>query len=220
MSNFASARRCMVDRQIVARGVRDPRVLEAMRQTPREAFLPPELADMAYDDAALPIDAGQTISQPYIVALMLEAAALKPTDRALEIGAGSGYAAAAMSRLCAQVVTIERHADLAHTASARLKAAGYDTIEVHVGDGTKGWSERAPFDAILVAAASPSAPEALLRQLEIGGRLIIPIGQDADKQRLMKIVRAAPNRFENEDLGGVSFVPLIGEYGWPNTVVG
>jgi protein-L-isoaspartate(D-aspartate) O-methyltransferase len=214
MLDLIEARNRMVERQIAARGIGDHRVLEAMRDVPRERFVPEGLREFAYDDSPLPIEAGQTISQPYIVGLMLDAADLRPGDQVLEVGAGSGYAAAVMSRIAGRVYAIERHEDLAQTATARLKSLGYDNVEVRAGDGTRGWPEAAPFDAIIVAAGGPAIPQALKEQLEIGGRLVIPIGESRLDQRLVKVVRTTASHFEEEDLGGVVFVPLIGEHGW------
>jgi protein-L-isoaspartate(D-aspartate) O-methyltransferase len=204
----------MVETQIAARGVTQPRVLAAMREVPREAFVAPGLQEFAYQDSALPIAEGQTISQPYIVALMAEAAAVKPGDRVLDVGTGSGYAAAVLSRLGAEVCTIERHQALAEEAAKRFRALGYRNIFVRHGDGTLGWPEKAPFDAIIVAAGGPEIPEALRRQLKVGGRLIIPIGALGDEQRLVKVVRDGEHAYHEEDLGAVRFVPLIGEHGW------
>jgi len=204
----------MVEAQIAGRGVGDPRVLAAMREVPREAFVPPALVPQAYEDSPLPIDQGQTISQPFIVAAMIEAAALRPDDRVLEVGAGSGYAAAVMSRIAREVVTIDRHPPLVAEARRRLGQLGYGNVAVHVGDGTLGWPEAAPFDAILVAAAGPAVPESLLAQLRTGGRLVIPVGDAEDRQRLIKIVRRGEAAFDEQDLGPVRFVPLIGAQGW------
>lgn len=204
----------MVETQIARRGVRDRRVLEAMATVPREAFVDPGLAEFAYEDAPLPIGAGQTISQPYIVALMIEAAEIEPGERVLEVGTGSGYAAAVMSRIAAEVYTIERHESLAREAARRLAELTYDNVHVRTGDGTQGWPEKAPFDAILVAAAAPRVPETLKTQLAIGGRLIIPVGTVPGMQTLRKITRVGEDAYEDENLGGVAFVPLIGEHGW------
>lgn len=209
----AVARQRMVDRHIRARGVADPNVLNAMETVPREAFVPPELADMAYDDRPLPIEAGQTISQPYIVAVMAESLALKATDRVLEVGAGSGYAAAVLAQIANRVFTVERHAELATTARDRLARLGYRNVEVRCGDGTLGWIEHAPFDAIVVAAGGPDAPPALLDQLAIGGRLVIPVGTGR-AQELVRFTRDAKTDYRREDLGAVQFVPLIGAQGW------
>jgi protein-L-isoaspartate(D-aspartate) O-methyltransferase len=159
--DMSLARERMVERQIAQRGVRDPHVTEAMREVPREAFVPEGLQEFAYEDAPLPIEAGQTISQPYIVALMIAAAEIQPGDRVLEIGAGSGYAAAVMSRIAERVYAIERHEDLTDQARERLRRLGYDNVEVRTGDGTHGWPDAAPFDAILAAAGGPAIPQTL-----------------------------------------------------------
>jgi protein-L-isoaspartate(D-aspartate) O-methyltransferase len=211
--DFDEQRRHMVERQLAARGIADPRVLAAMRTVPREWFVPARLREFAYADSPLPIESGQTISQPWIVARMAEAAQIRASDRVLEIGTGSGYAAAVLGAVADRVYSIERHADLATTARERLAALGYDNVSVRDGDGTRGWPEAAPFDAILVAAGGPRVPDALRRQLAIGGRLVIPVG-DAGAQDLLRITRTGEARFDEEDLGGVLFVPLIGEQGW------
>lgn len=213
MPDQSRARDRMVDAQIACRGIRDPYILDAMRGVPREAFVEPGFEKFAYEDGPLPIGEGQTVSQPYIVALMIEAAELKPGCRVLEVGAGSGYAAAVMSRIAEHVHAIERHSKLGEAARRRFAKLGYDNIELRIGDGTKGWPEAAPFDAILVAAGGPDAPKALKDQLAIGGRLVIPIGDETRDQRLLKITRASATTFEQEDLGGVRFVPLIAEQG-------
>lgn len=214
---FEERRRAMVADQIVARGVRDSRVLQAMSEVPRERFVPVELAEFAYEDRPLPIEAGQTISQPYVVALMIEAARIGPDDRVLEIGVGSGYAAAVMSRLARRVHAIDRHDELAERARRRMADLGYDNVVIRTGDGTRGWPENAPFDVILVAAGGPALPQPLLDQLAAGGRLVIPVGA-AEQQRLMRVTRDdAANDHEREDLGPVHFVPLIGEHGWSNS---
>jgi protein-L-isoaspartate(D-aspartate) O-methyltransferase len=205
----------MVERQIAARGVRDPRVLEAMHQVPREVFVAPGFEEFAYEDSPLPIADGQTISQPYIVALMIAAAKVKPGDKVLEIGTGSGYGAAVLSRIAAKVYTIERHAALAETARQRFARLGYCNIEVRQADGTLGWPEAAPFDAIIVTAGGPEIPETLRQQLKVGGRLVIPIGVIAREQQLVKVVRDGETEFHEEELGAVRFVPLVGEHGWP-----
>lgn len=203
----------MVDRDIRARGVSDPRVLEAMRTVPREAFVRADLIDEAYADHPLPIEAGQTISQPYIVAVMTEALRLAPTDRVLEIGTGSGYAAAVLAKIADEVYTIERHQELADSARERLARLGFSKVVVRCGDGTLGWPERAPFDAIVVTAGGPEVPRALLAQLAIGGRLVIPVG-DGTTQELVRMTREGPAKFRREELGAVQFVPLIGAQGW------
>ncbi len=204
------ARKRMVDEQIAGRGIRDAGVLAAMREVPREAFVDPGYEEFAYDDEPLPIEAGQTISQPYMVATMIEAGEIGPNDRVLEVGAGSGYAAAVMSRIAKQVYGIERHEVLGALAKERFESLGYDNIELRIGDGTRGWPEAAPFDAILVAAAATEAPQPLQEQLAIGGRLVIPIGEQRWPQSLRKITRKSATEYESEDLGAVAFVPLIG----------
>ena len=212
--DYARERERMVDVQIAGRDVRDPYVLDAMRRVPREQFLPADLAEFAYEDAALPIEAGQTISQPYVVALMIEAATVKPGDRVLEIGTGSGYAAAVLSMIADQVYTIERHAELAEIARQRFERLGYDNIQVRVGDGTQGWPDAQPFDAILVTAGGPSIPDTLRHQLAMGGRLLMPVGATQRHQSLIKLVRTSQTEYAEQDLGGVMFVPLIGAHGW------
>jgi protein-L-isoaspartate(D-aspartate) O-methyltransferase len=214
MPDYRRARERMVEIQIARRGVRDARVLEAIRQIPREEFVDPGFEEYAYDDGPLPIGANQTISQPYMVALMIEAAGLKPGDRVLEVGAGSGYAAAVMSRIAARVHAIERHAQLVDTAKRRLERLGHKNVELRVGDGTRGWPEAAPFEAILVAAGAPEVPTTLKEELAIGGRLIIPVGLQQFHQSLRKVTRLSETQYEEEDLGAVAFVPLIGEQGW------
>lgn len=214
MIDMSRARERMVADQIAARGVRDHHVLEAMKTVPREAFVDPAYAEFACDDSPLPIGQGQTISQPYIVAVMIEAAEIHPGDRVLEVGAGCGYAAAVMSRIAANVYAIERHKYLGDAAREHLAHIGYDNVEVMVADGTMGWPDAAPFDAIIVSAGGPRAPEALKKQLKIGGRLVIPVGEDVHSQRLLRIVRRGEAEFDEHDLGAVRFVPLVGEQGW------
>ena len=209
----AHDRLVMVTRHLEARGIADTRVLAAMAQVPREAFISEPLSEFAYEDSALPIAAGQTISQPYIVARMIELAEIRPGDAVLEVGAGSGYAAAVMSRIASSVYAIERHEELADLAREREARLGFDNVEIICGDGTKGWPQEAPFDAIVVSAGGPRVPEALKRQLAIGGRLVIPVGRGAH-QSLLLVRRMSENSFEQEDHGAVTFVPLIGEEGW------
>ena len=198
----------MVAAQLIARGIGDAAVLDAMGRVPREAFVPADLAVEAYGDGPLPIGAGQTISQPYVLALMVEALALRPGDRVLEVGSGCGYAAAVMARMGAQVFAIERHAALAEPARTRLAALGFASVHLRVGDGQVGWPEAAPFDAILVSAAGSEVPRALKDQLRDGGRLVIPAGPPGG-QTLLRLIRRGPDRFETRDLGPVSFVPLL-----------
>jgi protein-L-isoaspartate(D-aspartate) O-methyltransferase len=204
----------MVERQIISRGVRTPLVLEAMRTVPREAFLPQSLHEFAYDDAPLPIDADQTISQPYIVAFMIEALNLKGGETILEIGAGSGYAAAVLSRIAGRVYTVERIAQLAEKAATVLADLHYDNVLVRHGDGTQGWPDYAPYDAIIVAAGGPAVPASLKRQLKLGGRLVIPVGKDQRTQELVRVTRISEDTFRTEDIADVRFVPLIGKEGW------
>ena len=204
----------MVKTQIAARGVRDPRVLAAVGAVPRERFVSEELAEFAYEDAPLPIEAEQTISQPYIVALMAAALELRGGERVLEIGTGSGYAAAVLGRLAAEVYTIERHEALADLARRRLDTPEYRNVHVRHGDGTLGWAEHAPYDAIVVAAGGPDVPPALREQLAIGGRLVMPVGATPRLQTLVRVRRTGPDAYEREDLGECRFVPLIGKEGW------
>ncbi len=214
MTTAETLRWQMVDEQIVSRGVDQPNLIDAMRQVPRERFVPAKHRLHAYADAALPIADGQTISQPYVVALMIEALKLDNSAEVLEIGTGSGYAAAVLSRMVAQVDTVERIATLADTARQRLMALGYDNVRVHVADGTLGWETNAPYDGILVSAGGPHVPQPLLDQLAIGGRLLIPVGDDPGKQYLICVERKGEREFVRTDLGKVKFVPLIGKQGW------
>jgi protein-L-isoaspartate(D-aspartate) O-methyltransferase len=205
----------MTHRQIAARGVRSPLVLEAMRKVPREIFVPASQRAHAYEDRALPIEEGQTISQPYVVALMTEALELEGGERVLEIGTGSGYAAAILAEIADQVHTVERIDRLAESAAHRLARLGYDNVRVIQTDGTRGWPEAAPYDAIVVTAAAPSLPASLPEQLVIRGRLVVPIGSTPGVQKLVRVRRLGPDDFQEESLGGVRFVPLIGAEGWP-----
>lgn len=204
----------MVELQLRARGIRDERVLEAFRAVPREKFLPDELAEFAYRDTALPIAEGQTISQPFIVAATVDALGIRPGDRVLEIGTGSGYAAAILGALAADVYTVERHESLAETARRSLARAGAANVHVLRADGTLGWPEHAPYDAIAVAAGGPEIPQALLDQLAPGGRLVIPVGPDESSQVLTRVTRDHEG-YREEPLMAVRFVPLVGEQGWP-----
>ena len=205
----------MVDLQLAKRGIRDARVLQAFRDVPREAFVPPDLAEFAYNDSPLPIGDGQTISQPYIVALTVDALRLSAGDRVLEIGTGSGYAAAILSRIAKAVYTVERLPELAEQARGRLFRLGLGNVFVHRGDGTLGWTDHAPYDAIAVAAGGPEIPRALLSQLAPGGRLVIPVGPE-DAQVLMRVTRE-DGTFRTEEISNVRFVPLVGEQGWPDS---
>ena len=214
LKSFASLREEMVERNIAARGVRDELVLSAMRKVPRELFLPKNLCEFAYEDSPLPIAGEQTISQPYIVAFMAESLLLKGGEKILEIGAGSGYAAAVLSEIAAHVYTVERLGQLADKAAATLADLGYDNVRVLHGDGTRGWLEHAPYDAIVVAAAGPQVPASLKAQLKIGGRLVIPVGANQRVQELVRVTRVSENEYRSEDIADASFVPLIGEEGW------
>jgi protein-L-isoaspartate(D-aspartate) O-methyltransferase len=214
LKSFDALRREMVERNIVARGVRDELVLEAMRKVPRELFVPEDLREFAYEDSPLPIPGDQTISQPYIVAFMIEALMLRGGEKVLEVGAGSGYAAAVLAEIAAEVYTVERVRPLAEQAAAILARLGYHNVHVRQGDGTRGLPEHAPYDAIVVAAGAPQVPEALKEQLKIGGRLVIPVGANQRAQELVRVVRVSKDEYRSEDLADVRFVPLIGEEGW------
>jgi protein-L-isoaspartate(D-aspartate) O-methyltransferase len=209
-----AARRWMVEEQLAARGIRDPLVLAAMGKVPRERFVAHEQAARAYEDTPLPIGEGQTISQPYIVGLMTEALGLGPGDRVLEIGTGSGYSAAVLAEIAAEVYSVERLASLAERAQQHLAALGYANVHIRVGDGTLGWPEHAPYDAIVATAGGPRVPPALLDQLAIGGRLVIPVGSSPHEQSLFRLVRGANDDYSRERLEAVAFVPLIGVEGW------
>jgi len=214
MSDFANQRKRMVLEQIYGRGVRDPRVLKAMATVRREAFVPERLRHLAYADTPLPIASGQTISQPYIVAYMIEALALQGKERVLEIGAGSGYAAAVLAEIAGDVYAIERIGALAEKAASCLMDEGYENVHVLHADGTVGWADFAPFDAILVSAGAPEVPDALQDQLAAGARMVVPVGRDPRAQELVCITRREDGAFDREDLADVRFVPLIGEEGW------
>jgi len=211
---FEKARERMVDLQIVRRGIKDPRVIAAMKKVPRHLFVSESLRSQAYEDHPLPIEEKQTISQPYIVALMTEALQLKGHEKVLEIGTGSGYQTAILAELADKVFTIERIPLLAEKARKRLEELelGYKNIVYRIGDGTLGWPEEAPFDGILVSAAAPSIPQPLIDQLAMGGRLIIPVG-DRLSQELV-LVERVPEGIRKSFLGGVRFVDLIGKWGW------
>jgi protein-L-isoaspartate(D-aspartate) O-methyltransferase len=214
MTDFTAEREAMVDRQLRRRGILEPHILSAFLEVPREAFVSAGHEHLAYGDHPLPIEAGQTISQPYIVALTIQAAGIKPGDRVLEVGAGSGYAAAVISRIAAKVIGIERQHDLVEVARERLDRLGYDNVEVIEGDGTKGCPGQAPFDAIVAAASGSHVPKAFLDQLSDGGRIVMPVGNPGWVQELIKVTKRADGTTSQENLGGVRFVPLIGEEGW------
>jgi protein-L-isoaspartate(D-aspartate) O-methyltransferase len=212
--DFAKRRAQLVERHIAHRGVRSPLVLAAMESVPREAFLPEELREFAYDDSPLPIAEGQTISQPYIVAMMTEALELHGGEKVLEIGTGSGYAAAVLSRIAKDVYTVERIGQLAEKSASTLAKLGYGNVHVLHADGTRGWPDHAPYDAIVVAAGGPQVPESLKSQLKIGGRLVIPVGADRRLQELVRVVRVSEHEYTTEELADVRFVPLVGAEGW------
>lgn len=213
LQEYAIPRDRMIARLRDHYGIRDERVLEAMRSIPRHAFVPDALQSRAYGDHALPISANQTISQPFIVARMSELLELDDKSRVLEIGAGSGYQTAVLSKLAAQVYAIERIGDLAREAQSRIRQLEIYNATVKCFDGTLGWAAHAPYDAILVAAGGPSIPEPLVAQLKIGGRLVVPVGESREAQRLVRVIKTEKGRTE-EDHGACAFVPLIGQHGW------
>ncbi len=215
---FQKQRLKMVDTQIRARGIRDQRVIQAMEKIPRHLFIDEGLIDQAYNDSPLPIDRQQTISQPYMVALMSEAMELTGDERVLEIGTGSGYQTAILAELAERVFSIERVAALAARARKVLDALSYYNVAIRVGDGTYGWREEAPFAAIMVTAGAPRVPRLLIEQLAVGGRLVIPVGSRYS-QALLKLTRLSedPDDLKREELGGCRFVDLIGEHGWDNS---
>jgi protein-L-isoaspartate(D-aspartate) O-methyltransferase len=213
-TDFEAEREAMVERQLLRRGITEAHILDAFREVPREAFVAEDQAHLAYGDHPLPIEAHQTISQPYIVALTIQAAGIKPGDTVLEVGAGSGYAAAVISRIARKVVGIERQHDLVEIARERLKRLGYDNVEIVEGDGTKGCREHAPFDAIVAAASGSHVPKAFIEQLADGGRIVMPVGDPGWVQKLVKATKGPDGALIEEDLGAVRFVPLIGEEGW------
>jgi len=212
-SDYERQRERMVTEQIEGRGLSDERLLEAMRAVPRHAFVPEDRRGRAYRDGPLPIGEGQTISQPYIVAMMTDELSLSPESKVLEIGTGSGYGAAVLAQMADRVLTVERHATLAEGAEERFERLGYDNIEVVIGDGTKGVPDEAPFDGVVATAAGPEVPESLKRQLAEGGRLVMPVGSKRGGQRLVRVERHG-DEFRETDLGMVRFVPLIGAEGW------
>ncbi len=215
MDRFKRQRLKMVDSQIRSRGITDVRVLKAMERVPRHLFVDEGLVDQAYNDNPLPIGERQTISQPYIVALMTEALGLQGNEKVLELGTGSGYQTAILAELAERVFSIERIASLANKARKVLERLGYYNVVIRVGDGTYGWREEAPFDGILVSAGSPDIPRPLVEQLAVGGRLVIPTG-GRFTQTLYRVTRLSENveDIKKEDLGGCRFVNLIGEHGW------
>ncbi len=204
----------MVETQLIERGITDDNVLRAMKRVPRELFVKPDHVQFAYDDQPLTIGSGQTISQPFVVAFMIAALELKNSDVVLEIGAGSGYAAAVLSEIARDVFAIERIGALADFARSNLNAAGYGNVHVRHADGTAGWPENAPFDAILVSAGAPAVPQTLKMQLKLGGRMLIPVGESQRDQALKRVTRSDHDTFQEDDLGDVRFVPLIGQEGW------
>lgn len=210
--DFQSARKSMVEYQLQARGIQDPNVLRVMEKVPRHLFVPEEFQEHAYEDHPLSIGCGQTISQPYMVALMTELLELKSTDKVLEVGTGSGYQTAILAELAQYVVSVERIKELADTAEKRLKNLGYTNVKVICGDGSIGYLPEAPYDAIIVTAGSPDVPESLKKQLNDGGRLVIPVG-GTHLQVLLKITREG-NEFHTEKHTSCIFVPLIGSEGW------
>lgn len=217
MQDHEMRRQQCVESQIVARGVRDRRVIAAMKKVPRELFVDPADKVLAYADGPLAIGAGQTISQPFVVALMVEALALRGGEKVLEIGSGSGYAAAVLAEMAGEVYTVERIGELAEKAAANLKHAGYGNVHIRHADGTQGWAEAAPFEAILVSAGAPEVPSTLIRQLGIRGRLVVPVGLEPHMQKLVRVTKTAGDELVFEDLARVRFVPLIGKEGWDET---
>jgi len=215
MDQMESQRKEMVLRQLESRGIKDERVLAAMRKVPRHLFVPPDQQAASYNDGPLPIGFGQTISQPYIVALMCELLALEKNGKTLEIGSGSGYAAAVLAELSGEVITIERLQELSDMARENLSRAGYPDVKVLCADGSLGYPDEAPYDAIVVAAGAPVAPETLKHQLKTGGRLVIPVGTNSRYQQLLRITRLSEPDFKTETLGEVAFVPLVGAEAWP-----
>jgi protein-L-isoaspartate(D-aspartate) O-methyltransferase len=214
MTDYAAERDAMVDRHLRCRGISEKQILDAFLEVPREEFVSAGYAHLAYGDHPLPIEANQTISQPYIVALMIQAAAIRRGDKVLEVGAGSGYAAAVISRIAGRVIAMERQHDLVEVASERLGRLGYGNVTIVEGDGTRGCPDEAPFDAILVAASGSHVPGALVGQLAPNGRLVMPIGEPGWVQELVKVTKQEDGILRQENLGGVRFVPLIGEEGW------
>jgi protein-L-isoaspartate(D-aspartate) O-methyltransferase len=214
LADYTAEREAMVERHLKRRGITETPIINAFLAVPREEFVSLEYAHLAYGDHPLPIEAGQTISQPYIVALMIQAAGIKAGDKVLEVGAGSGYAAAVISRIAGNVIAIERQHDLVEVARQRLGRLGYGNVEIVEGDGTKGCPEHAPFDAILAAASGSHLPQPWVDQLADGGRIVMPVGERHWMQELIKVTKGPDGQLIHENLGGVRFVPLIGEEGW------
>ncbi len=214
MTDYAAEREAMVERQLKRRGITEKMIIDAFLEVPREEFVSSEYAHLAYGDHPLPIEANQTISQPYIVALTIQAAGIGLRDKVLEVGGGSGYAAAVVSRTAGKDIAIERQHDLVEVARERLKRLGYDNVEIVEGDGTKGCAEQAPFDAIVAAASGSHVPKAFVEQLAEGGSIVMPVGEPGWVQELVKVTKGPGGKLIQQNLGGVRFVPLIGEEGW------
>ena len=212
--DFEKLRRQMVKEQLIKRGIEDQSVLDAFKKVPREKFMLDKNKELAYEDGAQKIGAGQTISQPYIVALMIQALKLDESDRVLEVGTGSGYAAALLAEIAAEVYTIEKIEQLADKAKEVLSELNYDNVELKVGDGSLGWEENAPYDAVVVSAAAPYAPEKLVEQLKKGGKIVIPIGERGGIQQLKLLKKKYNGKIKEENLEYVRFVPLLGEDSW------
>lgn len=214
MSDYAELRERMVDRQIAARGLDNPILLAAFRAVPREQFVASSYAGYAYQDSPLPIENGQTISQPYIVALTIDAAGIGKGDKVLEVGAGSGYAAAVIGQIADRVIAVERHSELVSLARQRMERLGYNNVHIVEGDGTLGWPDEAPYDSIVAAASGSHVPKSWIDQLKPGGRIVMPLGHPGSAQSLIKVTKREDGTLDREDLGGVRFVPLIGQEGF------
>jgi protein-L-isoaspartate(D-aspartate) O-methyltransferase len=214
MTDYTAEREAMIERHLKRRGITEQHIIDAFLAVPREEFVAPDYAHLAYGDHPLPIEAGQTISQPYIVALTIQAAGIGHGDKVLEVGAGSGYAAAVISRIAGKVIGIERQHDLVALARQRIERLGCDNVEIVEGDGTKGCPDHAPFDAIVAAASGSHVPKPWIEQLADGGRIVMPVGDPSWVQELIKVTKAPNGKLIQENLGGVRFVPLIGEEGW------
>jgi protein-L-isoaspartate(D-aspartate) O-methyltransferase len=214
MTDYKAEREAMVERHLKRRGITEQPIIDAFLAVPREEFVSPDYAHLAYGDHPLPIEAGQTISQPYIVALTIQAAGIGSGDKVLEVGAGSGYAAAVIGRIAGNVIAIERQHDLVRVARERMERLGYSNVEIVEGDGTKGCPDRAPFDAIVAAASGSHVPKSWIAQLADGGRIVMPVGDPGWVQELIKVTKGPGGKLVQENLGGVRFVPLIGEEGW------